>query len=415
MRSFSVTTRLLAGVALAGVLAACSGQNSQSNTSGSAPSGNSIKIGIDLPVSGADASIGVSTQNGAVLAIEQAEKKGLPAGLHVTADTLDDAVQGVHSPQQGAANTKTFISDGNVLAMIGPFNSNVGKAEIPLTNGAGLVQISPSNTNDGLTKGADAATLRRSNPNVNSYFRVCTIDSRQGAAAAQFAQKLGFKKAYILDDNETYGLGLANVFEANFKKSGGSVLGHDHITKNQVDFKALLTKVAAAHPDVVFFGGTTSNGGGLIRKQMSDVGLGSVAYMGGDGISDPEFLTVAGAAANGSYYTVAAPNAGKLPSAQQFVKDYQARWHTPVGPYSASAYAAAQVIVAAVTKAIKDNGNKMPTREQVLKNVAATKDLSTPIGPVGFDKDGDLTSPVLSLWTIKNGKPVFYNQLSLKF
>ena len=413
MPSFRLLSRILTGAALVAVMAACSGNN-QAGTSNSAPSGSAIKIGIDLPVSGADASIGIPTQNGAVLAIEQAEKKGLPAGLHLSADALDDAVQGVHSPQQGAANTKNFISDANVLAMIGPFNSNVAKAEIPLTNGAGLVQISPSNTNDGLTKGPDAATLRRTNPSVNSYFRVCAIDSRQGAAGAQFAKSLGFKKAYLLDDNETYGLGLANVFEADFKSGGGTVIGHDHITKNQVDFKALLTKIAGTHPDVVFFGGTSSNGGGQIRKQMSDAGMGAVAYMGGDGISDQEFITSAGATANGSYYTLAAPNTQKLPSAQQFIKDYEARWHTPVGPYSASAYAAAQIEIAAILKAIKDNGNKMPTRDQVLKNVAATTSFASPIGPIGFDKDGDLTSPVLSLWTVKGGKGVFVNQINLK-
>jgi len=413
MDSFGSLRRQIAGVALIALLAGCAGGGKGAG-SGGAPSGNTIKIGIDLPVSGADASIGVTTQNGAVLAIEQADKKGLPGGFHLQADALDDAVQGVHSPQQGASNTRTFISDDAVLAMIGPFNSNVAKAEIPLTNEAGLVQISPSNTNDGLTKGADAASLRRSNPTVNSYFRVCTIDSRQGAAGAQFARKLDFSRAYILDDDETYGLGLANVFESDFRNLGGAVLGHDHITKNQQDFKALLTKVAAAHPDVVFFGGTTSNGGGLIRKQMFDVGMSKVAYMGGDGISDPEFLTVAGSTADGSYYTVAAPNAQKLPSAQQFVKDYQARWNAPVGPYSASAYAAAQVAIAAIAKAISAGGNKMPTRAAVLRNVAATNGLKTPIGTIGFDRDGDSTSPVLSLWTIRNGKATFVNQLYLK-
>jgi len=409
MRSFGSLTQHFAGIALVSVLAACSGGGNGAGT------GKTIKIGVDMPVSGADASIGVTTQNGAVLAIEQAEKKGLPGGFHLQADTLDDAVQGVHSPQQGASNTRTFISDDAVLGMIGPFNSNVAKAEIPLTNEAGLVQISPSNTNDGLTKGPDAASLRRSNPAVNSYFRVCTIDSRQGAAGAQFARKLNFSKAYILDDDETYGLGLANVFESDFKKFGGTVLGHDHITKNQQDFKALLTKVAATHPDVVFFGGTTSNGGGLIRKQMFDAGMNNVAFMGGDGISDPEFLTVAGTTADGSYYTVAAPDAEKLPSAQQFVKEYQARWNGPVGPYSASAYAGAQVLIAAIVKAIKQSGNKMPTRAEVLRGVAATNGLATPIGTIGFDKDGDSTSPVLSLWTIRNGKANFVSQLNLKF
>ncbi|MDQ6827175.1 MAG: branched-chain amino acid ABC transporter substrate-binding protein [Candidatus Eremiobacteraeota bacterium] len=406
-----------AGVALVMLLAACSSHASSSSrtttSSGQAPAGNAIKIGIDLPVSGADASIGVTTRNGAVMAIEDANKKGLPGGLQLKADDLDDAVNGVHSPQQGASNVRTFISDPNVLAMIGPFNSNVAKSEIPLTNEAGLAQISPSNTNDGLTKGADAGTLRRNRPDVNSYFRVCTIDSRQGQAAAQFARRLRFKAAYIIDDNETYGLGLANVFESSFKKAGGTILGHDHITKNQQDFKALLTKIGASRPDVIFFGGTTSNGGGLIRKQMFDAGMGSVAYMGGDGISDPEFLKVAGTSASGSYYTVAAPNAAALPSAKSFVEAYRKRWGSDVGPYSASAYTAANVLVAAIQKAIRDNGNKMPSREQVLKNVAATKNMDSPIGKVGFDKDGDSTNPILSLYAVKDGKPVFNSQLNL--
>ncbi len=365
-------------------------------------------------MSGADASIGIPTQNGTVLAIEQAEGKGLPGGFHLKADALDDAVQGVHSPQQGASNTKTFISDANVLAMVGPFNSNVARAEIPLTNEAGLVQISPSNTADNLTKGPDAASLRRSNPDTNTYFRVCAIDSRQGLAAAQSARKLGFQKTYILDDNETYGLGLANVFETDFKQLGGTVLGHDHITKNQQDFKALLTKIAANHPDVVFFGGTSSNGGGEIRKQMFDAGLSKVAYLGGDGISDQQFIKDAGVTADGSYYTLAAPNTQKLPSAQQFVKDYQKRWNSQVGPYSASAYAGTQIIIAAIVKAIKDNHNKMPTRAQVLKNVAATKNFDSPLGPIGFDKDGDSTSPVISFWTVKNGQQAFVDQVKLK-
>ncbi len=373
-----------------------------------------VKIGIDLPLSGADSSDGGPTANGAVLAIEQANAKGLAGGFKVAADTLDDAVQGKHDPAQGAQNVKTFISDPVVLGMVGPFNSNVAKSEIPLTNDAGLVQISPSNTNDGLTRGPDAAKLRTAHPDVNNYFRVCTIDSRQGAAGAEFAKKLGFKKAFIIDDNETYGKGLADVFEAQFKDGGGTVLGHEHITPNQQDFTALLTKARSLGPDVVFYGGTTSTGGGLVRKQMGNVGMSNIAYMGGDGISDEEFLKVAGALANGTYYTVAAPEVSQLPSAKQFIAAYKERWKADPGPYSANAYAAAQVIVAAINKAIAANGNKMPTRADVLKYVAATSNLATPIGPVGFDKFGDTTNPILSLYAIKNNKADFVQQINLK-
>ena len=201
-----------------------------------------------------------------------------------------------------------------MLGVVGPFNSNVAKAEIPLTNDAGLVQIAASVTNPGLTKGDDAKKLRTSHPDVNTFFRVCTTDDRQGAAAAEAAKNLKLKKAFIIDDNETYGKGLADVFEESFKKNGGTVLGHEHITKGQQDFKALLTKVHSASPDMIFFGGTTASGGGLLRKQMSDVGMKDIKYIGGDGISDEEFIKETGDMANNSYYTVAAPETASWPA-----------------------------------------------------------------------------------------------------
>jgi branched-chain amino acid transport system substrate-binding protein len=383
---------------------------------GASAAGETLKIGIDLPVSGADAAIGVPTANGAILAVEEANKHGLPGGYKLDSSLLDDAVQGKHDPAAGAQNVKTFIADASVLAMVGPFNSNVAKSEIPLTNDAGLVQISPSNTNDGLTIGDDAKKLRVANPDVNSYFRVCTRDSQQGAALAKFAEKLHYKKIFIIDDNETYGKGLADQFEASFKADGGTSLGHEHITANQQDFKALLTKVKGSSPDAVFFGGNTSTGGGLLRRQMGDVGMTATPYMGGDGISDTdEFVKEAGPMAQNVYYSIAAPDAEKLPTAQTFVAAYKARFHESVGPYSANAYSAALIEIAAISKAIKENGGKIPTRAEVLKNVAATRDFDTPIGKIGFDHNGDTTAPILTLMKLAaGGKVVTFDQIVLK-
>jgi len=378
--------------------------------------GQTLTIGIDLPISGADAAIGVPTANGAMLAIEEANKHGLPGGYKLASNLLDDAVQGKHDPAAGAQNVKTFIADPSVMAMIGPFNSNVAKSEIPLTNDAGLAQISPSATNDGLTIGEDAKRLRVANPDVNSFFRVCTRDSRQGAALAQFGKKLGFKKVFVIDDNETYGKGLADVFEASFKAAGGTSLGHEHITANQQDFKALLTKVKETSPDAVFFGGTTSTGGGLLRRQMGDVGLNGAPYIGGDGIGDTdEFVKEAGPMAQNVYYSIAAPDAEKLATAKTFVAAYKARFHDTPGPYSANAYSAALIEIAAIEKAIKADGGKIPTRAEVLKNVAATRDLDTPIGKIGFDANGDTTAPILTLMKLAaGGKVITVDQIVLK-
>ncbi len=407
MRRTRVPIDIAAGVLAAVLVVGCS-------SGGSGSSGTTIKIGIDLPVSGADASTGIPTRNGAVLAIEEANKKGVPGGFTFAAYDLDDAVQGQHDPAQGAQNIKSFIADSAVLAIVGPFNSSVAKAEIPLTNDAGLAQISPANTTTGLTKGDDAVKLRTSHPDTIAYFRVCTTDDKQGAAAAKFAKTLGFKKAFVIDDNETYGAGLADVFEAQFKAAGGAVLGREHLTPKQQDFKALLTKAASLGPDVVFYGGTTASGGGLLRKQMADTALKSIPMVGGDGISDQQYIDTAGAEANNSYYTVAAPETSKLATAKTFVAAYKARWNTDVGPYSANAYAAAQIEIAAIEKALAAGKNAMPTRDAVLKNVGATADFDSPIGKIGFDKDGDTTAPILSLYKIVNGKAQFVDQINLK-
>jgi branched-chain amino acid transport system substrate-binding protein len=415
MRPSSVS-RSVAAFALAALLAACNSSSSTSSSSSSGASEGTIKIGVDLPVSGADASIGVPTQNGAVLAVEEANKNGFAGGkFKLETSLLDDAVQGKHDPNAGAQNVKTFIADDGVLAMIGPFNSNVAQAEIPLTNDAGLAQISPSNTNDGLTVGDNAKKLRTAHPDTNTYFRVCTRDTKQGQTLAQVAyQRLGFHKAFVIDDNETYGKGLADVFDAQYRQLGGTVLGHEHITANQVDFKALLTKIKSQNPDVVFFGGNTSTGGGLIRRQMADVGMAKTPYLGGDGISDDEFETQAGTMANGAYMTTAAPDAAKLPSAKTFVDAYKARFKGDVGPYSANAYTAAKIEIAAIEKAIADAGGKMPTRADVLKNIAATTNFDSPIGKQGFDANGDTTAPILTLFQVRGGKRVTVDTIAVK-
>jgi branched-chain amino acid transport system substrate-binding protein len=396
---------VLAALAATTVLASCSSGGSSRSGAGSA-----VNIGIDLPISGGDASVGISTERGAMLAIEQAAGR-MPAGIKIEGQVLDDAVQGVHNPQQGATNVRNFVADDSVLAVVGPYNSNVAAAEIPITNAAGLVQVGPSVVSDGLTIGAAAAGLRRANPTQNSFFRVCTTDSRQGSALAQFAtHNLHFKTAYIVDDNETYGLDLANRFEADFKQLGGNVLGHDHLAKNTQDFKSLLTKIAGQKPDLIFYGGVTSTGGGLMRKQMAGAGMGNTAMLGGDGIAD--LATVAGTQSDGVYYTLAAPNAEKLPAARAFVAAYSARYHTLIGPYSANAYAAAQVAIAAISSAARRSGGKVPSRAQVL---SAAKDthLQSPIGPIAFDANGDVKNPVLSLYGFKNGQPYFINQINL--
>ena len=373
-----------------------------------------IKIGLDLPLSGGEAGANIPTENGVLLAIEEANAAGLPSGYTLAPYVLDDSVEGKHDPAQGAQNVRTFIADPDVLAFVGPANSSVAKAEIPLANDAGLVQIAASTTADGLTRGPDAAKLRVAHPDVNTFFRLSTLDSRQGAAGASFAKRLGLSKAFIIDDNETYGKGLADVFEQQFGAQGGTILGHEHVLPTQTDFTPLLTKAKASGADVLFFGGVSVTGGGLLRRQQVTSGLGKIPLLGGDGLAGGDFLAAAGPAANGTYYTLSSPDVTRLPGAAKFVETYKARFKDDPGPYSANGYTAAKIIIAAIEKTISAGNGAPPTRGQVLKNVAETRDFPTPVGAIGFDKYGDTTAPILSLYEVKSSRAEFISQIDLK-
>jgi branched-chain amino acid transport system substrate-binding protein len=318
----------------------------------------------------------------------------------------------VHNPPQGAKNVEALASDPAVVGIVGPFNSNVAQAEIPLSNSLGIALISPANTNPDLTKGPKALQLRPQNPDAITYFRVCATDDIQGPVGADYAAKtLHLKRAYIVDDNETYGKGVADQWAGQFVTDGGAIAAHDHLTPGQTDFHALLTNAVAAHPDVIFYGGTSATGGDQLRKQMAGTPLASVTMFGADGVRNEEFLKIAGSMANDVYATVASVNAAKLPAAQQFLKNYEATFHEPVGSYSASGYVAAMVIINAAAAAVKANGGTMPTRAQVLDHIRTAHSFDTIIGTFAFDQNGDPTSKIISIYEARNDAWVFLTQI----
>jgi branched-chain amino acid transport system substrate-binding protein len=401
-------SKLLVGLAAASIaLAACG------TTTASGPTiKGTIKIGIDLPVSFGDASDGQPTQNGAKLAIKQAGKvcgasSHTDACFTLTAFPLDDATaaQNGHDPAQGAANMRQYVTDSAVLGVVGPFNSSVAKAEIPIANTVNLAMISPANTNECLTQEpADghckgiAATLRPTGK--NNYFRVCTTDLIQGPAAADFAyNSLKKTKVFVFNDQQTYGLGIAQNFAAEFKKDGGTVLNSDlggFDPTSTSDFHSQLNRAKSLGADVIFFGGTTSDKGGQIRKQM--LGILDVPYVAGDGISGNQFAKDAGDNAHDSYFTVAGPYPQKLSTAATFVAAYKAEYGQDVGAYSAQAYDAANVIIAAIGRAIDDAGGNMPTRDQVTAQVAKTQNFHGTIGTTSFDTNGDTTLKIITVY-----------------
>lgn len=409
---------ILGAVSLA-ILAGCGTSNNSSGGGGGtglAGCSGSVTLASDLPVSGSDASDGKPTQNGAQLAVDQANKNKTLGGCTIKFDAKDDAsvALGKHDPQQGAQNITELAGDASVLGVVGPFNSSVAKAEMPIANKANLPLISPSNTNPGLTivgsnPDIDTSSLRPTG--TISYFRVCTTDIGQGKADAQEAfQTLGLKKAYVFDDQETYGKGLSDQFEKFYHGLGGTVAKRVSLPGDTKDFSAQLTEAKGLSVDVVFFGGTSSNGGGIIKKQMATI-IPSVKYVGGDGIVDDEFFTEAGAQAEGAYGSVAAPDPTKLSTAAQFITDYKAAFNGDPGAYSANAYDAMNVLIQAVKTAITNNGGKLLSsgpafREAVRKAITQTS-YDGAIGHTSFDSNGDTSNVLLTIFQAQGGKWVY--------
>jgi len=327
-------------------------------------------------------------------------------GYRIETVVLDHTVGGVHDPQQGAADMTALVQDPEVVAVVGPFNSSVAKAQVPVSNEAGLLQCSPANTNPDVTKGAPGLELRAAYPDRISYIRVSTTDDFQGDAVAEFAfNTLGLRRVAIIDDGETYGHGTAVAFAAAWERLGGVVVGSETIRAGSPGHAKALKGMAAATPDAVFFGGLTSTGGVETRLGMVATGLGDLPLLSVDGIQDGpasaegSFINLAGDAAANTYSSVAA--IGEIPGQADFQAAYMKRYGTRPGAYSAPAHACAEVILAAI-RAAAERGEV--TREAVraaATDTAATFD--TVIGPVRFDAVGDITTKTVSIYRVDTG------------
>lgn len=360
-----------------------------------------LTIGVDAPLSGGEVVNGQPVQFGVELAVDQANAAGGIGGFTLQVDAKDDAVNGIHDPGQGTQNVNALVADESVVAMVGPFNSNVARAEIPVTNEAGLPQCSPSNTGTDLTQ-EGSEQYRSSDPAkaaVRNYFRTATPDNIQGLGLAQYAyNELGGRNAYVVDDTEAFGVGVANSFSDAFTQLGGTIAKRDGNDWDQnKTFTSLLTAVQGMTPavDVVFFGGTQVTGGGQLRKDMGAAGMLDIPYVGPDGITD---LAAGGA---GGYIDLAGlENAGNtfgsvagvhdLPNAGSFAEDYQAKFNTAPGAYSALAFACTQILIQALDRAIQSGiTDPAALREGVRAQVFAGQPFDTILGSLTVDPNGD--------------------------
>src|SRR5436190_17834725 len=351
---------------------------------------------------------GTGMKNGVDLAVN--EINGTVAGFCIEVVNLDDA-----SPQTGkwdgaveAENANKAVADPQAIVYIGTYNSGAAKVSMPITNRAHMAQVTPANTYPGLTKKRGAAPgepgIYRPTGLVN-YFRPIPADDIQGAVGAKWAKRLGVKKVYILNDQELYGKGIADVFEATAKTIGLPVVGNEGIDWKQPDQKPVLTKIRASGADLIYMGGVVETGAQVVIRQMKEVGLTAprTRFMGPDGLLEEELLK--GATCDAALGTEMRITFAGLPFEKMRgvgAKTYET-YKTKYGkePTSYALYAAegGRVIVDAIRRAapqIEKAKDVTEKREAVRKAIASTKNFEGINGKWSFDENGDVDYDTMS-------------------
>jgi len=350
-------------------------------------------VGVIAPLSGELSALGKGIQNSASLAVDEANEKCTIKGYKLQLQAEDDQ----KTPQLGAQAATKLSSTPNVIGVVSTLNSSVSQSVQPVFQQAGILQISPANTADSLTKGADAANPKRQ---FDTYFRTCTVDSLQGPYAADYLVKdTGKKKIAIVTDGLTYGEGLADSFTKRAQEDGAQIVTRQKIGEKDTDFSGVIQTIKPSAPDALYYGGQYPQAGPL-SKQLASAGL-NIPVMGGDGIYDPEFIKLGGK--EGDLATSVGAPVDELASAKAFVDAYKAKnYPESYSAYGAFSYDAANVIIASAGKVVdgKDWSDDMHkdvvSAAQDYKGDGAT-------GPVSFDEFGDSTNKTLTVYQVTGG------------
>jgi branched-chain amino acid transport system substrate-binding protein len=346
-----------------------------------------VKIGHVAPTSGGIAHLGKDNENGARMAIDELNAKGVMIGGKKAKFELlaeDDA----GDPKQGTAVANKLV-DAKVNGVIGHLNSGTSIPASKIYSDAGIPQISPSATNPKYTRQGFKTT-----------FRVVADDVHLGGTLGRYAVKeLKGKSIVVIDDRTAYGQGVAEEFAKAVKASGGAIADSQFTTDKATDFTAILTAVKAKNPDVVFFGGMDAVAGPMIR-QMKQLGINS-KFMGGDGICSGELPKLSGGAmADGQVICAEAGGVDKSEQAalDKWKADYKKKFGIDVQIYAPYVYDALNLMVVAMEKA----GSADP--KVYLPVLAKTTGYKGVTGTISFDEKGDIKNGALTMHTYKGGK-----------
>jgi branched-chain amino acid transport system substrate-binding protein len=351
-----------------------------------------VKIGHVAPLTGGIAHLGKDSENGARLAMEEINAKGLKIGgqqVKLELDAQDDA----GDPRTATQVAQTLVDD-HVAAVVGHLTSGASIPASKIYSDSGIVQISPGATNP-------AYTLQ----GFKTTYRVIATDAQQGPALANYAAKtLKVRNVAIVDDSTAYGQGLANEFEKTAKSLGLNVVSHDATNDHAVDFRAILTKIKGENPDAIMYGGMDATGGPF-TKQAKQLGL-RAKVLGGDGLCTEKLADLAGDASDNIVCSAGGVALEKMVGGEVFSAKYQKRFGLPVQIVAPFSYDAVYIVVDAMKRADSTDPAK------ILAVMPSTKYHGV-IGETTFDPHGDLQHGVISMYDYKGGRKTLLDMVKL--
>jgi branched-chain amino acid transport system substrate-binding protein len=341
-----------------------------------------VRIGAVAPLTGPQAHLGKDNENGTRMAIDDANAKGIMLGgkkVHFELISEDD---------QADPKTATIVAqklvDNKVAGVIGHLNSGTTIPAAKIYSDNGIAQISPS-----------ATAVAYTQQGFKTAFRVMANDAQQGRALGEYAVKnLQGKKVAIIDDRTAYGQGLADEFVKAARAAGAEIVAHEYTSDKSVDFTAVLTAVKGKQPDLLFYGGMDAQAGPMAR-QIKSLAL-NVKFVMGDGGYTPEFIKLAGEAAEGAYASLPGVPLDKMPGGKAFSERFVAKYQ-PIQLYAPYCYDAVNVMIAAMQKADSAEPAKYMPALAGISHQGITANIQ-------FDARGDLKGGAVTLYQVHQGK-----------
>ncbi len=366
--------RLLAAVCLAAFAAVTVSCESKG-------SNKEILVGEYGSLTGGIATFGISTRDGSQLAFDDINSRGGVLGQKIKLLVEDDQSK----PEEAGTVVNKLIHQDHVVAMIGHVASSHSLAAAPICQAEKIPMISPSSTNPRVTQ-------------VGNYiFRVCFLDTFQGAVMAKFAHDTLKVQdvAILVDVRSDYSVGLQTFFGQAFKKLGGKIVSEQSFSQGDSDFRAQLTAIKAANPQAIYVPGYYTEVGTIVH-QARELGI-TVPFLGSDGWDSPKLWEIGGTALNGCYFSNHYATDDPSPVVQKFVTDYKAKYKQLPDALAALAYDAARILADAMTRAGSSDG------EKVRDAIASTKDFPGVTGNISINQDRNAVKSAVIV-KVENGK-----------